>query len=64
VRFRWHSHSKSSTDPWKAQDEAQRIRMQWSRGWVDRAVMVSFDRSKRILLPALTRGRWPEPFDA
>jgi glycosyltransferase involved in cell wall biosynthesis len=64
VRFRWHSHSKSSTDPWKAQDEAQRIRMQWSRGWADRAVMVGFDRSKRVVLPVLTRGRWPEPFDA
>jgi GT2 family glycosyltransferase len=62
VRFRWHSLSKSSTDPWKAQDEAQQIRLQWSRGLLDRSVMVGFDRSKRALLPALTRGRWPEPF--
>jgi glycosyltransferase involved in cell wall biosynthesis len=62
VRFRWHDASKSATDVWTQQDEAQQIRLQWSRGSLDRAVMVGFDRSKRALLPALTRGRWPEPF--
>jgi glycosyltransferase involved in cell wall biosynthesis len=62
VRFRWHDASKSGTDVWRQQDEAQAIRMQWTRGWRDRAVMVGFDRAKRILLPVLTRGRWPEPF--
>jgi hypothetical protein len=25
-------------------------------------VMLGFDRLKRMLLPALTRGRWPAPF--
>jgi glycosyltransferase involved in cell wall biosynthesis len=62
VRFRWHATSKSSTDPFKAQDEAIAIRLQWSRTVRDRAVMVGFDRAKRVLLPILTRGRWPEPF--
>jgi len=62
VRFRWHATSKSATDAFKAQDEASAIRLQWSRGARDRAVMVGFDRAKRALLPVLTRGRWPEPF--
>jgi glycosyltransferase involved in cell wall biosynthesis len=62
VRFRWHATSKSATDAFKAQDEAREIRLQWSRGVRDRAVMVGFDRLKRVLLPVLTRGRWPEPF--
>ena len=62
VRFRWHATSKSATDVWRQQDEALQIRLQWSRTWRDRAVMVGFDRLKRALLPALTRGRWPAPF--
>jgi glycosyltransferase involved in cell wall biosynthesis len=62
VRFRWHAASKSATDVWKQQDEARQIRLQWSRSARDRAVMLGFDRAKRILLPLLTRGRWPEPF--
>jgi GT2 family glycosyltransferase len=62
VRFRWHASSKSATDVWKQQDEASAIRLQWSRGARDRAVMLGFDRLKRALLPVLTRGRWPEPF--
>jgi hypothetical protein len=62
VRFRWHAESKSGSDVWKQQDEAQAIRLQWSRGLVARAVMVGFDRGKRLLLPVLTGGRWPEPF--
>ena len=63
VRFRWHDASKSSSDVWTQQDEAAAIRLQWSRSWRDRAVMVGFDRAKRVLLPILTRGRWPEPFE-
>jgi glycosyltransferase involved in cell wall biosynthesis len=62
VRFRWHPTSKSATDVWKQQDEARDIRLQWSRSGRDRAVMLGFDRAKRVLLPVLTRGRWPEPF--
>ena len=62
VRFRWHASSKSATDVWKQQDEARAIRLQWSRSARDRAVMLGFDRAKRVLLPVLTRGRWPEPF--
>jgi glycosyltransferase involved in cell wall biosynthesis len=62
VRFRWHDASKSATDVWTQQDEAQAIRLQWSRSRLDRAVMVGFDRTKRAVLPVLTRGRWPEPF--
>jgi glycosyltransferase involved in cell wall biosynthesis len=62
VRFRWHAASKSGSDVWTQQDEAQAIRLQWSRGPLDRAVMVGFDQAKRIVLPPLTRGRWPEPF--
>jgi hypothetical protein len=63
VRFRWHAASKSATDVWKQQDEARAIRLQWSRSARDRAVMLGFDRLKRVLLPVLTRGRWPEPFE-
>lgn len=62
VRFRYHASSKTATDVWKQLDEAQQIRLSWSRGWRDRAVMVGFDRAKRLLLPALTGGRWPQPF--
>jgi glycosyltransferase involved in cell wall biosynthesis len=62
VRFRWHATSKSATDAFKAQDEAREIRLQWSRSARDRAVMLGFDRAKRVLLPVITRGRWPEPF--
>jgi glycosyltransferase involved in cell wall biosynthesis len=62
VRFRYHATSKTATDVWKQLDEAQEIRLRWSRTWRDRAVMVGFDRAKRALLPALTRGRWPSPF--
>jgi glycosyltransferase involved in cell wall biosynthesis len=62
VRFRWHEASKSATDVWRQQDEAQAIRLQWTRSWRDRAVMEGFDRAKRIVLPVLTGGRWPEPF--
>jgi glycosyltransferase involved in cell wall biosynthesis len=62
VRFRWHAASKSGSDVWTQQDEAQAIRLQWSRSARDRAVMVGFDRAKRVVLPVLTRGRWPEPF--
>ncbi|HVW17204.1 MAG TPA: glycosyltransferase family 2 protein [Solirubrobacteraceae bacterium] len=63
VRFRYHESSKSARDMFKQLDEAQRIRLQWSRGIADRAVMVGFDRFKRVALPILTRGRWPAPFD-
>jgi glycosyltransferase involved in cell wall biosynthesis len=62
VRFRWHATSKTATDVWKQLDEAQEIRLAWSRNWRDRAVMEGFDRSKRAILPTLTRGRWPAPF--
>jgi glycosyltransferase involved in cell wall biosynthesis len=62
VRFRWHETSKSATNVWTQLDEAQQIRLAWSRTRRDRSVMVAFDRAKRALLPALTRGRWPEPF--
>lgn len=62
VRFRWHASSKSATDAFKAQDEASEIRLQWSRGARDRAVMLGFDRLKRAVLPVITRGRWPAPF--
>jgi glycosyltransferase involved in cell wall biosynthesis len=62
VRFRWHATSKTATNVWKQLDEAQEIRLGWSRTWRDRSIMVGFDRGKRALLPGLTRGRWPEPF--
>jgi glycosyltransferase involved in cell wall biosynthesis len=62
VRFRYHAASKTGTDVWKQLDEAQQIRLSWSRSWRDRAVMSGFDRAKRLLLPALTGGRWPRPF--
>jgi hypothetical protein len=62
VRFRWHATSKTATNVWTQLDEAQQIRLAWSRSWRDRSLMVAFDRAKRALLPTLTRGRWPEPF--
>lgn len=62
VRFRFHATSKTATNVWKQLDEAQEIRLSWSRSRRDRAVMVGFDRAKRTLLPVLTRGRWPNPY--
>jgi glycosyltransferase involved in cell wall biosynthesis len=62
VRFRYHAESKTGTDVWKQLDEAQEIRLRWSRSLRDRALMVGFDQAKRRLLPILTRGRWPQPF--
>ena len=62
VRFRYHAESKTGTDVWKQLDEAQEIRLRWSRSRRDRALMVGFDQAKRRLLPILTRGRWPQPF--
>jgi glycosyltransferase involved in cell wall biosynthesis len=62
VRFRWHEASKTGSNVWKQLDEAQAIRLAWSRSRRDRAAMIAFDRGKRALLPALTRGRWPEPY--
>ncbi|MDX6676603.1 MAG: hypothetical protein QOE31_655 [Solirubrobacteraceae bacterium] len=62
VRFRYHESSKSAVDVWRQQDEALQIRLRWARNGRDRALMIGFDRAKRALLPALTRGRWPAPF--
>ena len=64
VRFRYHATSKSALDVWRQQDEALQIRLRWARNRRDRAIMIGFDRAKRALLPALTRGRWPAPFEA
>jgi glycosyltransferase involved in cell wall biosynthesis len=62
VRFRYHAESKTGRDALKAQDEALQIRLRWARNALDRAVMIAFDRFKRVVLPALTLGRWPAPF--
>jgi glycosyltransferase involved in cell wall biosynthesis len=62
VRFRYHPSSKSARDVWKQQNEALEIRLRWARNASDRAVMIGFDRLKRAILPALTRGRWPAPY--
>jgi hypothetical protein len=62
VRFRYHDSSKTATDVWRQQDEALQIRLRWARNPRDRALMIGFDRLKRAVLPALTRGRWPAPF--
>ena len=62
VRFRYHESSKTATDVWRQQDEALAIRLQWSRTWRDRWVMLGLDRAKRVLLPAVTLGRWPAPY--
>jgi glycosyltransferase involved in cell wall biosynthesis len=62
VRFRYHAGSKTGTNVWKQLDEAQQIRLSWSRSWRDRAVMVGLDRAKRLVLPPLTGGRWPRPY--
>ncbi len=64
VRFRYHATSKSAVDVWRQQDEALQIRLRWARNARDRAIMIGFDRAKRAVLPALTRGRWPAPFAA
>ena len=57
VRFRYHATSKTATDVWRQQDEALQIRLQWARHRRDRALMIGFDRAKRVVLPVLTRGR-------
>jgi glycosyltransferase involved in cell wall biosynthesis len=62
VRFRYHADSKTGSDVWKQLDEAQEIRLRWSRSARDRAIMVGFDQAKRRLLPLVTAGRWPKPF--
>jgi glycosyltransferase involved in cell wall biosynthesis len=62
VRFRYHAESKSARDVWRQQDEALAIRLRWARNARDRAVMTGFDRLKRMVLPTLTRGRWPAPY--
>ena len=62
VRFRYHAESKTGSDVWTQLDEAQEIRLRWSRRRRDRALMVGFDKAKRRLLPVVTGGRWPKPF--
>jgi glycosyltransferase involved in cell wall biosynthesis len=57
VRFRFHEESKTASNVWLQQDEALAIRLGWSRGPVDRAAMVGFDRAKRAILPRISP--WP-----
>jgi glycosyltransferase involved in cell wall biosynthesis len=57
VRFRFHHDSKTASNVWLQQDEALAIRLQWSRGRVDRATMIGFDRAKRAILPRISP--WP-----
>lgn len=62
VRFRFHDASKSARDVWVQQDEALEIRLEWARTARQRAVMIGFDRAKRVVLPRISR--WPAPFPA
>jgi glycosyltransferase involved in cell wall biosynthesis len=57
VRFRYHEYSKTSSNVWLQQDEALAIRLAWSRGALDRATMLGFDRAKRAILPRISP--WP-----
>jgi glycosyltransferase involved in cell wall biosynthesis len=57
VRFRYHEDSKTSSNVWLQQDEALAIRLSWSRGQIDRASMLAFDRAKRAILPRISP--WP-----
>lgn len=58
--YRYHPASKTARDPWLAQGEHRVIRDQWARGVRDRAVMVGFDRLKRVVLPRISS--WPRPY--
>ena len=60
--YRYHPDSKTARDPWLAQGEHRVIREQWARGPRDRAIMVGFDRLKRVVLPRISA--WPRPYPA
>ena len=63
VRYRWGMRRARRRRTWGL-SSTRRRRSGWHgrAAGADGAVMVAFDRGKRALLPALTRGRWPEPF--
>ncbi len=60
LRYRYHPDSKTARDPWLAQAEHMVIRRQWARGRRDIALMKSFDRTKRAILPRISP--WPRPY--
>lgn len=60
LRYRYHPDSKTARDPWLAQAEHMVIRHQWARGRRDLALMASFDRAKRAILPRISP--WPRPY--
>ena len=60
LRYRYHPDSKTARDPWLAQAEHMVIRRQWARSRRDIALMESFDRAKRAILPRVSP--WPRPY--
>jgi glycosyltransferase involved in cell wall biosynthesis len=64
VNFRYHPTSKTSADVWTQLDEAQAIRLGWARNPVDRALMRSWERAKRAILPRISSWPHPEPTGA
>ena len=62
LRYRYHPDSKTGRDPWLAQAEHMVIRRQWARGRRDLALMESFDRAKRAILPRISP--WPRPYSS
>jgi glycosyltransferase involved in cell wall biosynthesis len=64
VNFRYHPTSKTSADVWTQLDEAQAIRLGWARNPIDRAVMRSWERAKRAVLPRISSWPHPEPTGA
>ena len=60
LRYRYHPDSKTGRDPWLAQAEHMVIRRQWARGRRDLALMESYDRAKRAILPRISP--WPRPY--
>lgn len=59
VDFRYHPASKSSSDVWTQLDEAQEIRLGWACNPVQRALMRSWEASRRAVLPRISS--WPDP---
>jgi glycosyltransferase involved in cell wall biosynthesis len=64
VNFRYHPASKSTADVWTQLDEAQAIRLGWARNPLERGLIRSWERAKRVILPRISSWPHPEPTGA
>jgi glycosyltransferase involved in cell wall biosynthesis len=60
IRYRHHDEAKTGADPFIAQAEHLRVRLDWARGPRDRVLMKAIDEAKRFLLPRISP--WPKPY--